>query len=69
MDEVRWLDEREARAWRGLQFMQMQLEAELARQLTVESDLSYPDYSVLVALTGKCPVHHFTVVFIQPRVS
>lgn len=52
MDEVRWLDEREARAWRGLQFMQMQLEAELARQLTVESDLSYPDYSVLVALTG-----------------
>jgi len=51
MTDVRWLDEREERAWRALQFMQMRLEAQLARQLANESGLSYPDYVVLVALT------------------
>lgn len=51
MPEVRWLNEREERAWRALQLMQMRLEAELARQLASESGLSYPDYLVLVALT------------------
>ena len=51
MDNVRWLNEREARAWRALQFMQMRLEGELARQLAAESGLSYSDYVVLVALT------------------
>jgi len=53
MDDVRWLTEREERAWRGLQFMQMFLERELARQLAAESGLSYPDYVVLVALTDR----------------
>ena len=53
MDEVRWLDEREERAWRALQFMQMRLEAALARELAADSDLSYPDYVVLVALTDR----------------
>ncbi len=53
MDEVRWLDERELRAWRSLQFMQMRLEGELARQLAADSGLSYPDYLVLVALTDR----------------
>ena len=52
-EEVPWLDEREARAWRGLQFMEMQLTAALARQLAEESGLSYPDYVVLVSLTGQ----------------
>ena len=51
MPDVRWLDEREAAAWRGLQFMQMRLEAELSRQLAAESSLSLQDYVVLVALT------------------
>lgn len=51
MDDVRWLNESEERAWRALQFMQMRLEAELARQLAAESGLSYPDYLVLVTLT------------------
>jgi DNA-binding MarR family transcriptional regulator len=51
MKKVRWLDEREERAWRALQFMQMRLEGELARQLAAESGLSYADYVVLVALT------------------
>ena len=50
---VRWLNEREERAWRALQFMQMRLEAALARQLADDSDLSYPDYLVLVALTDR----------------
>lgn len=53
MDEVRWLTEREERGWRGLQFMQMRLEHELAHQLATESGLSYPDYVVLVALTDR----------------
>jgi DNA-binding MarR family transcriptional regulator len=53
MDQVRWLDERELRAWRSLQFMQMRLERELARQLADDSALSYADYLVLVALTDR----------------
>ena len=52
MDEAPWLSEREARAWRGLQLMQMRLTGALARQLATESQLSYQDYLVLVALTG-----------------
>ena len=51
MTDGRWLNEREERAWRSLQFMQMRLEERLARQLATDSRLSYPDYVVLVALT------------------
>ena len=53
MEEVRWLEEHQERAWRALQFMQMRLEGELARQLAVDSGMSYPDYVVLVALTDR----------------
>lgn len=53
MTKVRWLTAREERAWRALQFMQMRLEGELARQLASASGLSYPDYVVLVALTDR----------------
>jgi DNA-binding MarR family transcriptional regulator len=53
MTKVEWLTEREERAWRALQFMQMRLEGELARQLAANSGLSYPDYLVLVALTDR----------------
>jgi DNA-binding MarR family transcriptional regulator len=53
MEDVRWLKAREERAWRALQFMQMRLEGELARQLAADSGLSYPDYVVLVALTDR----------------
>jgi DNA-binding MarR family transcriptional regulator len=53
MNEVRWLDDRGLRAWRSLQFMEMRLEGELARQLAADSGLSYPDYLVLVALTDR----------------
>lgn len=48
-----WLTAQEQRAWQGLQFMQMRLTAELARRLAVDSELSYSDYLVLVALTGE----------------
>lgn len=51
METVQWLDDREATAWRGLQFMQMRLEAALSRQLSAESSLSLQDFVVLVALT------------------
>jgi DNA-binding MarR family transcriptional regulator len=53
MEGVRWLDDREAAAWRGLQAMQAQLDARLARDLADDSDLSYQDYMVLVALTDQ----------------
>ena len=57
-DVVHWLDDREERAWRGMQLMQMRVNAELGRQLAADSTLSYPDYLVLVALTdltdGRC---------------
>lgn len=53
MDPVPWLSPSELRAWRSLVLMQMQLEARLARQLLADSDLSYPDYQVLAALTDQ----------------
>ncbi len=53
MEEPQWLNEREERAWRSLQFMQMRLDGELAGQLAADSGLSYPDYLVLVALTDR----------------
>ncbi len=53
MTKVRWLDEREERAWRALQFMQMRLSGRLAADLAATSDLSYPDYLVLVALGDR----------------
>lgn len=49
---MRWLDEKEQRAWRSLQLMQMRLTAHLARQLA-SSGLSYSDYVVLVSLTEQ----------------
>ncbi len=53
MTEVRWLDERELRAWRALQFMQLRLAGRLAADLAATSDLSYADYLVLVALSDR----------------
>jgi len=53
MNDVRWLDEREARAWRGLQALQLKLTARLSRDLAADSELSYPDYAVLVVLTDQ----------------
>ena len=52
MAENQWLDEREARAWRSFRSVQMQLEVG-GRQLADESDLSFADDVVLVALTDQ----------------
>ena len=53
MSEVEWLNEQEERAWRALQFMHLRVDGELARRLAAESNLSYADYQVLVALTDQ----------------
>jgi DNA-binding MarR family transcriptional regulator len=51
MGDTRWLDAREARAWRRFITMQVQLRARMARQLQRDSGLSEADYEVLVQLS------------------
>lgn len=51
MEGPRWLDEQEARAWRGYTRMRVQLQARLARDLAACSGLSEADYDVLVHLS------------------
>jgi DNA-binding MarR family transcriptional regulator len=46
-----WLDDLENEAWRGYIRMQVQLNAQLARLLQSESDLSHADFEVLVTLS------------------
>jgi len=50
----RWLTAGQHDAWRSYQRMQTRLSARLHRQLQSDSDLSLPDFEVLVALTD-CP--------------
>ena len=45
-----WLTSEQEASWRALQMMQMRLGAALARQLSTDSELSYSEYLVLVAL-------------------
>ncbi|NEM33650.1 MarR family transcriptional regulator, partial [Escherichia coli] len=42
MDEVRWLDDREERLWRGWLQLGALLPAELHRELQADAGLSYP---------------------------
>lgn len=51
MDEPRWLDEREQRAWRSLMKMQAALSEYIERQLRTHSGLSSADYQVLAHLS------------------
>jgi DNA-binding MarR family transcriptional regulator len=51
MNNPRWLDEGEQRAWRSYLQMHGQLLARLNRQLQADSGLSLADYEVLVQLT------------------
>lgn len=51
MDEARWLDEREARAWRGMIGVLPRLTAVLERQLVQDAGLSAADYTLLVPLS------------------
>ena len=53
MAGLRWLDERQQRAWRGYLAMTGQLAARLHRQLQADSGLSLADFDVLVQLTGR----------------
>jgi DNA-binding MarR family transcriptional regulator len=51
MGEVRWLDEREQRVWRGIVGVQQRLFSELERQMVRDSGLSGADYVLLVPLS------------------
>jgi DNA-binding MarR family transcriptional regulator len=51
MTQPRWLDEREARAWRGYTQMQRRLDRVLGQLLTRDSGLSPADYELLVPLS------------------
>jgi DNA-binding MarR family transcriptional regulator len=51
MTETRWLSEDEQRAWRGFLDVHVQLDGHLGRHLQATSDLSLPDFGVLVGLT------------------
>ena len=51
MAETRWLDEREARAWRGMIGVQQRLTAVLERQLIEDAGLSGAEYTLLVPLS------------------
>ena len=51
MDEARWLDAREERAWRGLMAMEDALTEFLERRLRTHSGLSQADYQVLAHLS------------------
>ncbi|MET7468484.1 MarR family winged helix-turn-helix transcriptional regulator [Micromonospora sp. NPDC005686] len=51
MDEPRWLDEQQDRAWRGYRRMRRLLDLELARELMQDAGLSEPDYDVLSDLS------------------
>jgi len=51
LQQPRWLDDDEQRAWRAYLRMQGRLEARLNRRLQADSGLSLADYSVLVELT------------------
>lgn len=51
VEEMRWLDEGEARAWRGYLHMHRLLQVQLERELDAEAGLSLADYAVLVNLS------------------
>jgi DNA-binding MarR family transcriptional regulator len=51
MDEVRWLDDREERAWRGFMTMHADLAQYLERRLRARDGLSRADYEVLSLLS------------------
>ncbi len=51
VDEPRWLNEVQARAWRGYRSMRPLLDLQLGRDLARDSGLSEPDYDVLSDLS------------------
>ncbi len=59
--DTQWLNEREYSAWRSYQRMAAQLPARLNRELQAASQLSGPDFAVLVQLTDV-PEHRVRVL-------
>jgi DNA-binding MarR family transcriptional regulator len=53
MTEPNWLTDAEFRAWIGYRRMRLLLDAQIARDLSRDSDLSMPDYDVLSALSAE----------------
>jgi DNA-binding MarR family transcriptional regulator len=51
VNDPKWLDTREDRAWRGYQHMHSELNRRLSRQLQRDAGLSDADYAVLVNLS------------------
>ena len=51
MNDARWLDDAQQRAWRAYVVMQSRLNARLGQQLQNDSELSLSDFGVLVQLT------------------
>ncbi|TDD84290.1 MarR family transcriptional regulator [Actinomadura darangshiensis] len=51
MDEPRWLEPAEDRAWRGYRRLSLLLDRQVARDLAADSGLSEPDYDVLSNLS------------------
>jgi len=51
VDDPRWLDQDEERAWRGYLRMRTLLNAEIVRDLGRDAGLSEPDYDVLSTLS------------------
>jgi DNA-binding MarR family transcriptional regulator len=61
MPKTRWLDEREARAWRGYRRMRALLDLQIARVLARGSGLSDADYDVLSDLS-ETPGHRLRLI-------
>lgn len=55
MTEPRWLDEKQARAWRGYRRMRALLDLRITRDLMQDSGLSDADYDVLSNLSEITP--------------
>ena len=53
MEDVRWLDDREERAWRSFLHMHLRLTARMSHDLAATSDLSTADYMVLAEITDQ----------------
>ena len=65
--EPRWLDETEARAWRGLLRMTWLIEGGIGRDL-IEAGLSFADYHVLASLS-ETPGHQMRITDLAARIS
>ena len=66
MDQVRWLDDDEMRAWRSLLAVTSQLFEQLDAELREEHDLSLADYEILSNLS-EAPSHRLRMSQLADR--